>query len=280
MSETIDLDAYFQRIGYEGSTESVERTLHEVVAAHVRSIPFENLDVVRGLGVSLEPAAIERKLVHERRGGYCFEQNGLLLLVLRELGFDVQPLSARVRLLQPRTEAPARTHLFLRVEIAGSAWLVDAGVGRMSPPAPLRLELDMEQPSTHETRRIVSDGAWTGLASRGPNDRLFHQVLLGDEWADLYDFTLEEMHPIDRELANWFTSTHPESKFRRNLIAARVTDTGRITLLNRELKHRDNGGTPVIRHLKTDAELLDALDTEFGLQLDSGARFDTVPGLE
>jgi N-hydroxyarylamine O-acetyltransferase len=276
MTYVIDLDTYFDRIGYGGSAGPDERTLHDIVAAHVRAIPFENFDVALGRGVSVEPSQIVRKLVDDRRGGYCFEQNGLMLLVLGALGYDVQPISARVRLGQARTASPARTHLLLRVELDRDAWLVDVGVGGLTPPAPLRLQLDEPQPTSHETRRIVSDGPWTGLEERGPTGRLFHQVLLGDEWTDLYDFTLEEMFPVDRELANWYTSTHPTSKFRREVIAARVTDSGRVTLLDRELKHRDKQGVAVTRQLKSDEELLAVLDAEFGIRLEAGTRFDCL----
>src|SRR3982751_885916 len=111
-----DLDAYFARIGYAGSRAPTLDTLHAILAAHVRTIPFENLDVLLGRGISLAPADIERKLVRDRRGGYCFEQNGLLLMVLTALGFRATPRSARVRLRHPRDSTPPRTHLFLRVE--------------------------------------------------------------------------------------------------------------------------------------------------------------------
>jgi N-hydroxyarylamine O-acetyltransferase len=111
----IDLDAYFARTGYTGSRAPTLETLHGLVAAHIQTIPFENIDVLLGRPIELEPDRIMQKLVHDRRGGYCFEQNTLLLEVLTVLGYRVQPLSARVRYQRPRDYTPARTHLLVRV---------------------------------------------------------------------------------------------------------------------------------------------------------------------
>lgn len=93
----LDLDAYFARIGYRGLHSPTLAVLHQLVRAHVEAIPFENLDVLRQVPIELSADALEAKLVGQRRGGYCFEQNGLLLLVLEAMGFEVTPLSARVR---------------------------------------------------------------------------------------------------------------------------------------------------------------------------------------
>jgi N-hydroxyarylamine O-acetyltransferase len=82
-----DLDAYFTRIGWGGTRTMSVETLHAISLHHSTSIPFENLDVLAGKLIDISPVAVEQKLVHERRGGYCFEQNQLLLLVLRALGF-------------------------------------------------------------------------------------------------------------------------------------------------------------------------------------------------
>jgi N-hydroxyarylamine O-acetyltransferase len=262
-----DLDAYFARIGYAGSRAPTLDTLHAILAAHTQSIPFENLDVLLGRGISLAPADIERKLVRERRGGYCFEQNGLLLLVLQALGFQARPMSARVRLRHPREHTPPRTHLFLRVELEDEPWLADVGVGGLSLTAAIRLVEELEQPTPHETRRIVREGA-----------RLFHQARLGAEWTDVYEFTLEEMPPIDREVANWFTSTHPQSHFRNRLMAARAAPGGvRLTMLNDEFKIRGADGRGDSRVLTSPDDLLAVLAEHFGLRFPDGTRFG-APG--
>jgi N-hydroxyarylamine O-acetyltransferase len=258
----IDLDRYFARIGYRGPRAPTLATLNGIVAAHVETIPFENIDVLLGRRIHLEPDAIERKLVGDRRGGYCFEQNALLLTALTALGFDARPLGARVRYQRPRDFTPARTHLLVRVELDES-WLADVGIGGLSPSAAIRLVLDEPQPTPHETRRLVKDG-----------DALFHQVQLGGEWHDLYEMTLEQMLPIDREVANWYTSTHPDSHFKSRLSVARaLPDGGRLSLLNRELTVRGRDGRGEHQRIHSPDELLTVLDERFGLSFPPGTRF-------
>ena len=273
MSFVPDLAAYQARIGLPGPLPPTLATLRALTDAHVRTIPFENLDVLLGRGIDLEPAVIEQKLVHDRRGGYCFEQNTLLLHVLAALGFEVTPLSARVRVQRPRDYTPARTHLFVRVDLDGEGWLADVGVGALSPTAPLRLDTEDEQPTPHEPRRIVRAGRWHDDSLRGPEALLYHQVRFADGWHDICEFTLEEMPEIDRVVASWYTSAHPGSHFKNRLIVARANDLGRLTLLNRELQQRDRAGHATIRALGGPDELLDVLATEFGLQFPAGTRF-------
>ncbi len=263
-----DLDAYFARIGYSGPREATLPVLNALASAHARAIPFENLDVLLGRPIALDEASLVGKLVHARRGGYCFEQNGLLLAVLEKLGFTARPISARVRWQKPRDYTPPRTHLFLRVELDGQSWLVDVGVGGLSLTSAIRLVENIEQPTPHETRRLVRDGA-----------RWLHQVQIAGEWLDVCEFTLEEMPPIDRELANWFTSTHPESHFRHRLIAARATRDGRITLQNRELVRRRHGGPSEAHVIADHDELLRVLADEFHLEFPADIRIRCT-GLE
>jgi N-hydroxyarylamine O-acetyltransferase len=215
-----DLAAYFARIGYAGPTAPTVATLDALALAHVSAIPFENLDVLLGRGVDLDPAAVEAKLIGARRGGYCFEQNSLLLHVLAALGFAVRPLSARVRIDRARDFTPARTHVFVRVDTDDGPYLCDVGIGAWSLTSSLRLTLDVEQATAHEPRRLVADGRWDGLERRGTEARLFHQIKLGEAWRDVCEFTLEEMPEIDRIVGNWYTSQHPA------LALPRSTDRG------------------------------------------------------
>ena len=264
-----DLDAYFARIGYTGPTTPTLDVLHDLLTAHASSIPFENLDVLLGRPIVLDPEAVQRKLVDERRGGYCFEQNGYLLLVLQTLGFEVTPLSARVRVQRPRDMTPPRTHLFLRVQIDGVPWMADVGIGGLSLTSAIRLDVEGEQPTRHEPRRIIR-----------ADDVLLEQVRFGDEWHDVLEFTGEPMPGIDRELANWYTSTHPQSLFRNRLVAARALPDGcRLTLQNRDFSTRDRSGHAVTRALASPDELLDVLDQHFGLRFPAGTTF-TCPALD
>jgi len=262
-SASIDLDAYFDRIRYTGPREPTLATLNGLVAAHVEQIPFENFDSLLNRPVLLDPASLQRKLIHDRRGGYCFEQNGLLLLVLESLGFHVRPLSARARVGRERHSIPPRTHLFCRVELDGVSWLADAGIGRLSPTAALRLELDTEQPTPHEPRRLIREGSL-----------YYHQARVAGEWTDVCDFTLEEMPFIDCEVASWFTCTHPQSHMKGRLLVARAAPEGRrVTLLDNEFTIREADGTPNKRTLTSRDELLSVLAEHFGLHLDRDIRF-------
>jgi N-hydroxyarylamine O-acetyltransferase len=259
----MNLAAYFQRIGYRGRYQPDLALLSALTVAHTQSIPFENLDVLLGRPISLEPEALFQKLVVDRRGGYCFEQNGLFLEVLRELEFQVTPISARVRLQRPRDFTPPRTHVFLRVELDGESWLTDVGVGGLSLTAPLRLATEAEQTTPHEPRRILREGG-----------RLFHQVRFGAEWQDVCEFTLEEMPAIDRELANWYTSAHPKSHFKDRLLVARSAPEGqRLTILNDRFTLRERHGTVTTRELVSAEDLLDVLLKQFGLVFPAGTRF-------
>ncbi len=258
-----DLDAYFSRIGYKGPRDATLSTLAEIQGHHARAIPFENLDVLLGRGVSLELDAIEQKLVRDRRGGYCFEHNGLFAAVLRALGFQVTTLIARVRWKVPSDVPTPQTHMILRVDLDGRPWLADAGFGGMGLTAPIALDIDAEQGVLPEPRRLVRQGR-----------HLQHQVKLGGEWTDVYLFTLDEVPAIDFEIANWFTSTHPNSRFRQNLIVSLTQGDRRFAVLNREFTTRYADGRVERRVIQTPAELLTILAENFGMYFPADTRFD------
>lgn len=269
MSDAIDLERYFARIAYHGARAPTVDVLHALTRAHAQSIPFENLDVLLGKPIRLETAVIYNKLVTARRGGYCFEQNGLFMAVLSRLGFEVRPLSARVRLgTADRQVALPRTHLVLEVQIAGEPWLTDVGVGSASLTGALRFVADLEQRTPHETRRLVRDG-----------DRWFHQIQRDGAWVDVYEFTSEAMPFIDRTVANWYTSTHPDFKFRRNLSVALARPGGeRVTLLNHGLTLRHADGSAEKRDIVDSIELLEVLSECFGIELPAGTCFELPAG--
>jgi N-hydroxyarylamine O-acetyltransferase len=257
-----DLDAYFARIGYAGSRTPTLATLTAIHEHHARAIPFENLDVLLGRGISLDPAVIERKLVHAKRGGYCFEQNGLLCAVLRALGFQVSTLIARVRWQVPAGTPTAQTHMILRVAIDGRPWLADAGFGGVGLVSPIALDTAGEQGDSREPRRLVFGERY-----------VVHQFRVGTEWNDVYVFTLDEAAPIDFEVGNWFTSTHPNSRFRQNLIVALAGVGHRFILLNHEFTIRYADGRVEKRAIGSPNELLAILAEYFGLQFPPDTRF-------
>lgn len=268
----MNLDAYFQRIGYTGPRTPDIAVLQQIILSHACSIPFENLDVLLDRPILLDDEAVDRKLIHNQRGGYCFEHNSLLLRVLTAMGFQATPMSARVRYKLPREVTPPRIHLFLRVELQGAPWLVDVGVGSLSPTGAFRLDrFNEEQVTPHEPRRILRE-------TSKPLDRYFHQARLGDDWVDVYEYTLEEMPSIDREVGNCWTSMHPKSKFKLNLIVGLAQPDGsRMSIVNREFTHRQ-GGQILERFEMIDPEqLLSVLHERFRLTFPAGTRFGS-PG--
>lgn len=259
----IDLDAYFVRIGYTGPRNAsldVLRALHEL---HPAAITFEAIDVLLDRDIDLAPAAIDAKLIHARRGGYCYEQNSLLQRALAALGFEVEGLIARVRWLAPPDAPPRpRTHMVLRVRIDGEWWLADVGFGGLVVTAPLRFDTLDAQPTQHESFRLVP------LAH---GQRL--EALLGDTWEPLYEIATDPQTDADYALANWFSSKHSTSHFRQRLMVSRTTPAARYTLLNNRLTIRQPDGRSEQRTLDA-AGLRDALATEF--QLPVSAEWNTV----
>jgi N-hydroxyarylamine O-acetyltransferase len=155
IAPTIDVDAYLARIGYTGSRSPTLSTLRALHLHHVLAVPFENLDVLLDRTLSLELPDLERKFVHQRRGGYCYEQNTLFASVLRALGFEVTNLIARVRWQIPPERSTPRSHMILRVAADHEQWIVDVGFGSIGLTAPLHFALDREQSTPHEPRRLI-----------------------------------------------------------------------------------------------------------------------------
>jgi N-hydroxyarylamine O-acetyltransferase len=224
-ADMLDLNAYLARIGLPDLGRPSLETLRALVAHHAAAIPFENLDVVLGRPVPLEPAAIQSKLVRRKRGGYCFEHNTLLHTVLRRLGFDAVMLMGRVVLGADETAERPRTHAFVQVRLPEGTWLADVGFGNLTPTTPLSLAHQETQATPHEAYRV-----------RQRDHGLVLQVWLHDDWRPVYRFTLEPTLPIDHVVANWFTSTCPGGMFTSNLVVAMPAQGCRKTLFNGLLK--------------------------------------------
>jgi N-hydroxyarylamine O-acetyltransferase len=251
-----DLAAYCARIGYAGPRAPTLAVLRDIVAGHAGAIPFENVDVLLGRGVRLDAPALHGKLLRQRRGGYCFEQNSLLQAVLRASGFRVAGLAARVEWGRPPGNVGPRTHMLLRVELPEGPHLADVGFGGLTPTAPLRLEANREQATPHETFRLVSAAS-----------ELMLQAKLAGVWSDLYRFSPAEQEPIDYEVANWFTATHPGSLFTNHLIATMPAPGCRYTLYDDKFAIRSLDGRAERRRLTGAADLGEVIAGRFGLAL-------------
>jgi N-hydroxyarylamine O-acetyltransferase len=250
----VDLDAYCRRIGYTGPRTPALSTLREVLRLHPAAIPYDATDARLGVSIDLAPAAVDAKLIGAARGGYCFEQNTLLLRVILALGFHAEPLSARSRWRRPPHEHVARTHMAVRVRVDGRDWLADVGFGSCMLTAPLDMSVLEPQETIHEPARLVplEDG------------ELRVERLLGGEWQPLYDLLLAPQKPVDLLAANWLISTHPASTFHQNLVISRTCDDVRHVLVNTRLTTRRTGAGVEYRDLDA-AGLERSLVEDFGL---------------
>jgi N-hydroxyarylamine O-acetyltransferase len=251
MSTSLNVDGYLERIGFYGSSDPTLDTLRRLHRAHVLSVPFENLDIHIPREIVLDIGRIYSKIVGERRGGFCYELNGLFAALLRELGFNVTLLSARVP-RQDGSPVPEFDHLLLRVEL-DDLWLAD--VNGDSFREPIRL-LDEEQEQDGQRWRI--DDAGDHLALMRNRE--------GDAWSTEYAFTLQS-----RELADFagmcgYHQTSPESHFTRNRICSIATPEGRISLTGDRLivtRGSQREETPV----DNEDDWRHVLYEQFGIQL-------------
>jgi N-hydroxyarylamine O-acetyltransferase len=271
-----DLGEYLARIGWEGERRADLTTLSGVHLAHARGIPFENLDALSRSAPSLEPGDLMAKLVRSRRGGYCYEQNTLLLLALEELGFRVTRLTARVVLGADTVESRPRTHMALLVEIPGDPqpYLADVGfgaIGALLEPVPLRT--DTEFLDTGRLHRFVR------VPHRGPLELWVlqaHPADQEDKWVDQYAFTLEPFEKPDVEVINWHIGTNPRSPFTQQIYVQHVTAERHLLLHGSLLTETRADGTVRKRELTDEAEARRLLEEEFGISAPEGARL--LPG--
>jgi N-hydroxyarylamine O-acetyltransferase len=255
----VDLDAYLQRIGHTGTREPRPALLGEIVLRHAQSIPFENLGAFLGQGVSLDPQLVERKLVRQERGGWCFEQNLLLGNALRALGFEVTDLAGRVLWGRAPDAITPRSHRLLLVRAAGRDWLADVGFGGQTMTGVLDLHSEAAQQTPHGPFR---------LRPLGGGERMLESLIIG-EWKPLCRFDLHPQLPIDFEAVNFQLAHDPNSHFTQLLVVSRVAESGRHVLRNRELGFHPTDGDTTRRELATPGDVLDALRDVFGLRLDA-----------
>ncbi len=247
--------AYLGRIGYKGETSPLEENLKALHHAHLHSIPFENFDIQLGRKIDLTPRAVFNKLVHRKRGGYCFELNGLFLAALRYFGFTGRPLLGRVHV----TGTPSgRGHQLSLVSIGGKKWVVDVGFGGDNPRGPVPLIHD--HPSVHDGRQV--------RLKQTERFGTMLQTFKEERWHDLYSFDMEYVCKADIAYGNHYTSTHPDTLFTSARVAALPIPGGSVTLFNRTLR-KTLGGEETVLELPKGEAYIQALKTHFGIELDA-----------
>ena len=248
----MDVTKYFDRIGLELPETIVPNSelLCKLQFAHCTAVPYENLDMMRGIPTSLEEDALFEKIVTNRRGGLCFELNGSFGNLLRELGYGVTDLAARY--LRGETTIPMRRHRVLKVQATDGVWLCDVGIGEICPRKPVALLEGVVQEQLGECYRLEKDGflGWVLMD--------YHK----GAWRRFYSFTEEPQLMVDYIAPNFYCEQHPDSPFNKDEMFSLKTPEGRITLdgsIYKEFK----GDTVTVKEL-TAGEMPEAY-ARFGL---------------
>ncbi len=204
----MDIDAYLARIGLKSRPSADAEGLVAVQRGQRLNIPFENVDIALGRGISLDPRAVFDKLVTRKRGGYCFEQNQLLGRALTALGFQARPVLGRVWLFAPE-HIPPRTHTLQLVMLDGAPWIADAGFGSSYwPPMPLIADRTVTGPDG-SVHRLTPSAAHGWMLER----------MGSAEFQPQFSFTEDGVAEADLAMSNHWTSSWPGSRFVQNVIA-------------------------------------------------------------
>ena len=251
-----NLALYLQRLGFDAPPAPTLETLRQLQLRHTGTFPFENLSTLSGQPVLIDLPSIEQKVLHDGRGGYCYELNNLFLALLQALGFDARGISGRVVMGQPEGAWTARTHRLSLVTLGGVRYITDVGFGGMVPTAPLMLDTPAEQFTPHEPYRIEQH-----------EDGYTLRANVAGEWRAMYIFDLQRQEDIDYAVGNWYVSTHPESSFARQLMVARTGEGWRRTLNNGSFAIHRIGRETERRQVTDVDELMGLLRSEFDIRV-------------
>lgn len=252
--DELDLDAYFDRIGYTGSRATTLDTLRGIHRAHATTISWEILDMTAGRHVALDLPSVQRKIVQDGRGGCCLETNLLFAAALERLGFPLVRHIARVR--RGSTAIRTRSHVVLLVEVDGELWMADPGFGDESPLEPIRFT----------DGATLTVGEWTWRLDAEGEDWVL-RCLHADGWFDVYAFRLEQHFFIDFDMINHFSYADPRSVFVGKLVVQRGDEKIRQVLKENVLTTQHPDGQVDTRTL-TGEEIVEEMRDTFGIRLD------------
>jgi N-hydroxyarylamine O-acetyltransferase len=251
-SDNFVLQDYLNRIHFVGDIKSNIKSISKLMQCQLFSIPFENLDVQAGKNISLLGNDIVDKLINRKRGGYCYEVNGLFSLVLQKMGISHRFVAARPLV---NTGVNPKTHMAIIVTVEEEEYLVDLGFGGNGIREPLKLN----------DTKAVQQGTETFALTKAENGDYLLQSLLHDEWKNLYSFDLSHQNWIDFKPANHYNSTHPDSFFTQNLVAVLQNPLGKKILFRNTFKSIENGETK--GYTFEPEKLKNILATEFNLKM-------------
>lgn len=255
----MDISAYLQRIGL--SVQEVEHSynfLCRLQYAHVLHVPYENLDIVSGIPISLEPDDLFEKVVNQKRGGFCFELNCLYAHALGEMGFSVRSFLGRF--LRNETGIPVRRHRLVGVECEGNTYICDVGLGQSAPRHPLLLKEGLVQEQFGERYRFAYDErlGW-----------VLYELRHG-EWRQYYSFTEDPQFEIDFMLPTFYCEKHEQSPFNKGVMVAIKTPVGRKAINGLDFKifrnkYMENEELVSMEENMSEQRLVEVLQSEFGL---------------
>ncbi|MEM7573303.1 MAG: arylamine N-acetyltransferase [Bacteroidota bacterium] len=251
----MDVSTYFRRINYQGSTQPTLATLQALQLQHLLNVPFENLDIHRGVEIRMDLEHIYQKVIVNRRGGWCFELNGLFYLLLQRLGFEVRRISSRVYNEDRDFLGPELDHLATIVSIDGREYLSDVGFGKFTA-GPLLMQTDLEQ-----TDRLGT------FYLKALDETTFDVFLKGHK--DILQYRLDQRARDFQEFAPMchYLQTSPDSHFTQKRLASLMLPNGRVTLTGDELKITHSGSVQTTK-LKDEMAIQAALQHHFGIVLD------------
>ncbi|PWJ43003.1 arylamine N-acetyltransferase family protein [Sediminitomix flava] len=250
-----DQQQYRLRIGYFDEITPTLPSLSAIHRAQHLSIPFENFDICLGKGINLSSDHLFNKLIKQKRGGYCFELNGILLLALQSFDFSARALLGRVHLSGKPT---GRGHQITLVSFGEEKYIVDAGFGSNTPPMPIPLVCNSEFSFQDQSFKLVNTALFGYML----------QTKYENGWKDLYSFELNHVCEGDIAYGNHYTSTSPDSLFTKSRVAVIRKENGIITLLNRRIRKALNGKEEII-FLEENQSYISALKEHFGIELNT-----------
>jgi len=256
----MEVDAYLKRIGYRGPLEPGIETLRQLHRAHMLAVPFENLDIPLGRPIVLSPPMFYDKIVRRKRGGFCYELNGLFAWLLEQLGYVVVILSARV--FDGEQSGPEFDHLVLLIK-TDERLIADVGYGD-SFLEPLRLDVREEQKQQDCAYRLTESGSAKVLQRR-----------LGSDWEPQYIFSLIPRRLDEFSAMCHFQQTSPDSIFTRKTVCSLATPDGRVTLSNSRFIVT-TGGRREEREVVDPEEYRELLKVRFGIEFGEDLRIDRL----
>ncbi len=256
IGEFMNVEKYLERIGLSGKILGLQGypLLKLLQEAHIFSVPYENLDVIDGIPISLKLEDVYDKIVTRHRGGFCFELNALFNSLLRELGFKTETYFARF--WRGETGIPLRRHRVIAVFSDDKTYILDVGIGAVAPRIPLLLEKDTVQIYFGESYKFGYSDEFGWVLYE-----LYH-----GEWREYFSFTEEKQMENDFVAISYYCEKHPDSKFNKNIMVAIKTPDGRSSIDGNVFKKFSGQSLSYIEEDLSIDRLNEILKNEFGIE--------------